>query len=106
MFLTTNRVEAFDPAFESRIDVAFNYEVLSPASRRQIWSNFLMRLPDAERDISTADLDTLGAIELNGRQIKSAVKTAQMLAARKRERLAVRHMTAVVELRAHLLKEK
>lgn len=105
MFLTTNRVEAIDPAFESRIDVAFNYEVLSEASRRQIWSNFIMRLPDEERDISTADLDTLGAIELNGRQIKSAVKTAQMLATRKRERLAVRHMTAVVELRAHLLEK-
>ncbi|MCJ1385816.1 hypothetical protein MMC17_008940 [Xylographa soralifera] len=106
MFLTTNRVEALDPAFESRIDVAFNYEELSVASRRQIWCNFVMRLPEEEREIDGNDFDTLANIPLNGRQIKSAVKTAQMLAARKREPLSVDHTISVLQLRAHLLNNK
>ncbi|MCJ1404796.1 hypothetical protein MMC11_008022 [Xylographa trunciseda] len=106
MFLTTNRVEAIDPAFESRIDVAFNYKELSVAPRRQIWSNFIMRLPEEEREIDGIDFDTLAKIPLNGRQIKSAVKTAQMLAARRREPLSVDHVTSVLQLRAHLLNNK
>ncbi|MCJ1393254.1 hypothetical protein MMC18_006126 [Xylographa bjoerkii] len=106
MFLTTNRVEAIDPAFESRIDVAFSYEELAVASRRQIWYNFIMRLPEEEREIDGNDFDTLANIPLNGRQIKSAVKTAQMLAARKREPLSVDHATSVLQLRAHLLNNK
>ncbi|MCJ1282348.1 hypothetical protein MMC26_001671 [Xylographa opegraphella] len=106
MFLTTNRVDAIDPAFESRIDVALNYEELSIASRRQIWQNFVMRLPEEKREIDGNDFDTLASIPLNGRQIKSAVKTAQMLAARKREPLSVDHATSVLRLRAHLLNKK
>ena len=106
MFLTTNRVEAIDAAFESRIDLSFNYDTLTNASRRQIWANFIMRLPEEKRAISEADLDALAEVELNGRQIKSAIKTATMLAAKKKEPLAVRHATAVMELRAHLQKER
>ncbi|MCJ1417352.1 hypothetical protein MMC32_003695 [Xylographa parallela] len=106
MFLTTNRVEAIDAAFESRIDVALNYEELSVASRRQIWYNFVMRLPEEEREIDGNDFDALANIPLNGRQIKSAVKTAQMLAARKREPLSIDHATSVLQLRAHLLNNK
>ena len=89
MFLTTNRVEAIDAAFESRIDLSFNYDTLTNASRRQIWANFIMRLPEEKRAISEADLDALAEVELNGRQIKSAIKTATMLAAKKKEPLAV-----------------
>ena len=106
MFLTTNRVEAIDAAFESRIDVALNYEELSVASRRQIWYNFVKRLPEEEREIDGNDFDALANIPLNGRQIKSAVKTAQMLAARKREPLSIDHATSVLQLRAHLLNNK
>ncbi|MCJ1477834.1 hypothetical protein MMC13_006507 [Lambiella insularis] len=104
LFLTTNRVDSLDPAFESRIDVALNYQELSATSRRQIWSNFIMRLPEEERDIDKKDLDALANITLNGRQIKSAVKTAQLLASRKREPLSMDHARSVLELRAHLLR--
>ncbi|KAH0360118.1 P-loop containing nucleoside triphosphate hydrolase protein, partial [Aureobasidium melanogenum] len=48
MFLTTNRVSTFDPAFQSRIHISINYPELSPDSRRKIWENFLSRHNDAQ----------------------------------------------------------
>jgi SpoVK/Ycf46/Vps4 family AAA+-type ATPase len=41
MFLTTNRVNTFDSAFQSRIHISLNYPELSEQSRRIIWTNFL-----------------------------------------------------------------
>ena len=103
MFLTTNRVEAFDPAFESRIDIALNYPPLTPSLRRKIWANFIKRLPKADRNVSDADLDTLAEYDLNGRQIKNAVKTAMVLARKRKEPLCLGNFNAVLRLRAHLL---
>jgi hypothetical protein len=48
MFLTTNRVSTFDPAFQSRIHISIDYPELSPESRRKIWENFLGRHNDAQ----------------------------------------------------------
>ncbi|KAI7009359.1 P-loop containing nucleoside triphosphate hydrolase protein [Hortaea werneckii] len=41
MFLTTNRVETFDPAFQSRIHISIQYEELDVKSRKTVWENFL-----------------------------------------------------------------
>lgn len=48
MFLTTNRVDTFDPAFQSRIHISIDYPDLSPDSRRTIWENFLRRHDEAQ----------------------------------------------------------
>lgn len=48
MFLTTNRVSTFDPAFQSRIHISIDYPELSPESRRKIWENFLGRHDNAQ----------------------------------------------------------
>ncbi|KAI8941869.1 hypothetical protein NX059_003066 [Plenodomus lindquistii] len=37
LFLTTNRVETFDEAFQSRIHMGIRYENLSSKARREIW---------------------------------------------------------------------
>jgi len=41
MFLTTNRVNTFDAAFQSRIHISLDYPELSIESRRSVWKNFL-----------------------------------------------------------------
>lgn len=41
MFLTTNRVQTFDPAFQSRIHISLEYRELDQASRKKVWHNFL-----------------------------------------------------------------
>jgi hypothetical protein len=75
LFLTTNRVKQIDDAFHSRIHVSLHYPSLTAYGRRQIWKSFAGHLDDEE-------LDILAKVELNGRQIKNVLKTAQLLAKR------------------------
>lgn len=41
MFLTTNRVQIFDQAFQSRIHISLEYTDLDKKSRKGIWETFL-----------------------------------------------------------------
>ncbi|KAF5576750.1 P-loop containing protein [Fusarium pseudoanthophilum] len=98
MILTTNRYPAIDPAFESRIDLSFVFQDLEPASRGKIWYNFLIREHKALAEDSSV-IAKLASMPLNGRQIKSAVKTARILAASEKLPLAVDHLQTVVFMR-------
>ncbi|KAH6628143.1 P-loop containing nucleoside triphosphate hydrolase protein [Chaetomium tenue] len=83
MFMTTNRVEDIDAAFQSRIHVSIEYPDLTSASRRAIWGNFL-RGSTIKSSLTDKDIHELAELKLNGRQIKNVLKTAQLLAARKK----------------------
>jgi SpoVK/Ycf46/Vps4 family AAA+-type ATPase len=103
MLLTTNRISTIDPAFESRVDVAIAYDDLTAPLRQQIWENFLFKLhgDGAEVDadsLTDAALRGLAEHELNGRQIKSVIKTAQLLARSKEQALGMGHLNAVLAL--------
>jgi hypothetical protein len=82
MFLTTNRIEAFDTAFKSRIHLSIKYPALSSDSRKELWMTFLTNdLARSRPDwMSDTFLDRLSAEPLNGRQIKNIVRTAYSLA--------------------------
>lgn len=90
-----------DAAFESRIHLTLNYAELDKPSRRQVWSKFLTRNQDTVDLVpfSDADLDKLAKVQLNGRQIKNVLKTAQLLASRYNECLAMSHIDTVLKLR-------
>lgn len=89
LFLTTNRVEAFDSAFTSRIHVALHFHKLKDHDRLRIWNNNLERL---ERDsngkvyVSNStrefvyDNEDVRALRWNGREIRNAMQTAVALA--------------------------
>jgi len=64
MFLTTNRVFAFDPAIRSRISIAIKYNPLKRIARKQVWQQLLEM---ANGKISPADMDELAMAPVNGR---------------------------------------
>lgn len=72
MFLTTNRVQDFDDAIQSRISVALRYTPLGFDTRKTIWENFLKKAATAKgRAIYTSgDLDRLTKRKVNGRQVR------------------------------------
>ncbi len=86
LFLTTNRIDNIDAAFQSRIHVSIAYPDLTSHARRTIWKNFLEKstLPYMVED---KDYDELAQIELNGRQIKNVLKVSQLLAMKRGGRL-------------------
>jgi AAA+ superfamily predicted ATPase len=79
MILTTNRVKSMDLAFDSRADIRLHYTTLDTAARRKVWANFVAKLPGGS-SIDEQDLNTLAEREMNGRQIKNAIKLAYLLA--------------------------
>ncbi|KAF5569175.1 TOB3 (member of AAA-ATPase family) [Fusarium phyllophilum] len=101
MFLTTNRVSAFDPAFESRIHLTIHYPNLDYTSRLHIWKTFVGICNDGN-SISEDELDKLAAVELNGRQIKNVVKTARLLATHEKTQLAMGHISTVLMIKKGL----
>jgi AAA+ superfamily predicted ATPase len=97
LFLTTNRVENMDAAFQSRIHVSMEYPGLNISSRRHVWSNFLS-MSKYPNELSDSDLELLAAKDLNGRQIKNLLKTSQLLACRKDSPLKLEHINTVINI--------
>ncbi|THY43712.1 P-loop containing nucleoside triphosphate hydrolase protein [Aureobasidium pullulans] len=95
LFLTSNRVDTFDDAFKSRIQVPLKYGNLDQSSRKQIWHNFLSKAEGVHDD---ATLDRLAVHELNGRQIKGIVRTAGSLARYDEKKLDLETLEQVIEI--------
>ncbi|KAK7923606.1 hypothetical protein PG985_007677 [Apiospora marii] len=80
LFLTTNRMESVDAAFQSRIDLMLPFDPLTETARREVWRNFVDVNGGADRfDVGQADLDQFASLDLNGREIKNLIKTAMVL---------------------------
>ncbi|KAF2441843.1 ATPase [Karstenula rhodostoma CBS 690.94] len=95
LFLTTNRVENIDAAFQSRIHVHIKYADLTSRSRRRIWSSFI---GPTLSGFEASELDELAEVPLNGRQIKNLVKTAQLLALEDGKFLTKDHIDMVLAI--------
>ncbi|KAF1954914.1 P-loop containing nucleoside triphosphate hydrolase protein [Byssothecium circinans] len=104
MFLTTNRVSTFDPAFQSRIHISLDYQELSIKSRRTVWKNFL-DTSSQEHTVTKEQLDELSRMNVNGRQIKNILKIARLLATRKGAGLSHDHIVTTLEVTQHLHNE-
>ncbi|KAF8060706.1 P-loop containing nucleoside triphosphate hydrolase protein [Lyophyllum atratum] len=104
LFLTTNRVQAFDGAFLSRIHVALHFRELSQASKEQVWIAFIAKL--GASDILTPEQITeLASRDINGRQIKNAARTAQSLAIGRGEPIEYQHFVDTLDAMAEFTKE-
>lgn len=90
IFLTTNLYHTIDSAFRSRVSLHLLFQSLSRDARETVWGKFLQRLPaplekpektDGEEDsgpiekpLDAEDVRELSLWQLNGREIKNAVK--------------------------------
>ncbi|CRK09940.1 hypothetical protein BN1723_009099 [Verticillium longisporum] len=103
LMLTSNRVGTFDEAFKSRIQVAIHYDNLSKKARKAIWRSFFDMIEDSppQEDVNMPELerrlDELAAEEMNGRQIRNALRTARQLAKHRNERLDWPHLSQVIK---------
>ena len=95
MILTTNRAESIDVAFGSCIDIRLRYPALNVTARRQVWVNS-MAISEV-LTVEEADLDKLAEVELNGKEIKSAMKMAYLLSSGKGEKIEIGHLWAVMK---------
>ena len=73
LFLTTNRVETFDDAFQSRIHIALRYGELSTKAKKAVFKMFIERVRVLEgvatMPFKEEDYNNLAKNNLNGRQV-------------------------------------
>jgi AAA+ superfamily predicted ATPase len=102
LFLTTNRVETFDEAFQSRIHIALRYDKLDTKAKKAIFKMFIERVRAHGKlelePFEDAELSTLAKHDLNGREIKNILGSAQDLAVSKSEPLGPRHVRQVLDV--------
>ncbi|KAJ3792852.1 P-loop containing nucleoside triphosphate hydrolase protein [Lentinula aff. detonsa] len=96
LFLTTNRVKAFDEAFLSRIHVALHFRELPFESKIQVWAAFIAKV-GATASVTPEQLRLLAMRNVNGRQIKNAARTAQSLAIGRSEQLSFKHFLSTLD---------
>jgi hypothetical protein len=74
LFLTTNRVETFDDAFQSRIHIALRYGELSQKAKKSVFKMFIERVRVLEgietMPFTEEDYNALARNNLNGRQVR------------------------------------
>ena len=99
LFLTTNRVKAFDEAFLSRIHIALHFHDLSHESKIQVWKAFISKIGGATATkITPEQISTLAKRNINGRQIKNAARTAHSLAVGKGEDVTFEHLNQTLDV--------
>jgi hypothetical protein len=107
LFLTTNRVETFDDAFQSRIHVALKYGQLTAKARKKVWQMFIDIVRTTGEggekgqrvaEISDEQYEMLSRKALNGRQIKNVVRTAQALALNEDSVMTLEHIYRVLDV--------
>jgi hypothetical protein len=69
MFMTTNYVQAFDRAVQSRVHLYLEYPAFSIAQRRELWTLFIKRAAKGSHNIIDEDIDLWKLEELNGREV-------------------------------------
>ncbi len=105
LFLTTNRVKAFDEAFLSRIHVALHFRALSQSSKIQIWKAFIEKMADSVDPLSAQQIEELAKRDINGRQIKNAARTAHSLAVSQGEKVRFKHLMVTLDAMEEFAKE-
>ncbi|KAK2614233.1 hypothetical protein N8I77_001079 [Diaporthe amygdali] len=105
LFLTTNRVETFDDAFQSRIHIALRYDPLDLKAKKAIFKMFVEKARSQQKSDSAPfteeEYNTLARHDLNGRQIKNTVIRAQALAVNKGEPLSMVHVRQILDVQVN-----
>ena len=104
LFLTTNRISSIDHAFQSRVDLFLPYHDLSNEARRQVWENFIELAGRDKFDLTDESLDKLSQLNLNGREIKNLIKSAQLLSLKSGGKVPMERLLLLADKRVQALK--
>ncbi|KAH7303226.1 hypothetical protein B0I35DRAFT_181320 [Stachybotrys elegans] len=104
IFLTTNRITSIDHAFQSRVDLFLPYRDLTSDARRQVWENFIDRAGRDKFELTDTSLNELSELNLNGREIKNLVKSAQLLSMKELGKVPVERLLLLADKRVQALK--
>jgi SpoVK/Ycf46/Vps4 family AAA+-type ATPase len=101
IILTTNRITSLNVAVQSRMHLAIQYKDLTPEQKKNIFMKFLDDMPNdqiRDRERIERELDWFcKGTDLNGRQIRNIVSSAQALAKSERKQMTHNHLSTVYD---------
>ncbi|GES86064.1 P-loop containing nucleoside triphosphate hydrolase protein [Rhizophagus clarus] len=104
VFLTTNRVNCLDDAFQTRISIFLEYKELDTKARETLWSIFLEFSDYAPDNVNIKKLNEKHY--LNGREIKNIVKLAKALNKEKNELITTELLEKIINISSKKTLEK
>ncbi|KAI9928656.1 hypothetical protein ASPWEDRAFT_341528 [Aspergillus wentii DTO 134E9] len=96
LFMTTNRADSIDRAFQSRIHLTLHYPDLEPTPKDQIWRRFVSQSKGASSEVTDEEYQRLALLPMNGRQIKNVVKISNLLAIQEKRALKMEQIRTVL----------
>ncbi|KAE8422372.1 P-loop containing nucleoside triphosphate hydrolase protein [Aspergillus pseudocaelatus] len=96
LIMTSNRADIIDRAFKSRIHLILHYPELVPQAKEQIWRQFVHR-SNSQNILTDDEYSRLGALPMNGRQIKNVVQIATLLAGQELTVLGIDQIRIVLQ---------
>lgn len=104
LFITSNRVAAFDPAALSRVTLAIRYGSLKNSGRMKVWNNVLIAA-GADPASGKFDLNALAKRGGSGRDINSAARLALNLAYHRKAPITQELLIEVLDVAADFKKD-
>lgn len=96
MFMTSNRADTIDQAFQSRIHLTLHYPDLDVAAKEHIWKQFSSQ-SEPDNTLTAEVYSRLAQLPMNGRQIKNVVKISTLLAGQEKVHLGIEHIRTVLQ---------
>ncbi|KAK8080069.1 hypothetical protein PG997_007887 [Apiospora hydei] len=93
--LTTSRIDMFDAAFKSRLDIIFHFPKLDMRKRQMLCKRFFDRMDKPPRDCDNI-IRGISEYQFNGRQIRSLIENARLLAIFRNQPLEQKHVEAII----------
>lgn len=97
LIITTNRAAVIDEAIKSRIHINIRLPGLNIEARKSLWEN-LLKENKIKHGLVEADFQSLAEIDVNGREIKNALKSGILMARKAKEPVSMTQLRVVLDI--------
>ncbi|KAJ0322804.1 hypothetical protein COL5a_008631 [Colletotrichum fioriniae] len=97
LIITTNRATVIDEAIKSRIHINIRLPGLTSEARKSLWEN-LLKENSIKHGLVEANFQSLAEVDINGREIKNALKSGILMARKVKEPVLMTQLRVVLDI--------
>ncbi|KAK1452990.1 ATPase [Colletotrichum cuscutae] len=97
LVITTNRAAVIDEAIKSRIHINIRLPGLTIEARKSLWEN-LLKENKIKHGLIEADFQSLAEVDVNGREIKNALKSGILMARKAKEPVSMTQLRVILDI--------
>ncbi|EXF83578.1 ATPase [Colletotrichum fioriniae PJ7] len=97
LIITTNRAAVIDESIKSRIHINIRLPGLTSEARKSLWEN-LLKENSIKHGLVEADFQLLAEVDVNGREIRNALKSGILMARKAKEPVSMTQLRVVLDI--------